>query len=410
MSIEQEGARMPLNLDSVSQQIDALASDLQAQGNDRAQRLSLAAETLATADGDALNAKRSAARNFAWPVPRLPADPSVRFATTDAPLDYRALATDGSHIDVERHLAARCALVNISKIMLQYGAHPGARLDSAPTLYTGDSLSIKIPQSAQAYPLEGPLLGIKRSIDEVVALAELAQESATDGLPTLALIDGSLILWGPANQQYPDEVRRVLLEERLLPALDRLQALNEREPLALAAYISLPASAGVANALRLAHCPYPAPNCDQYCGQIADGQRPCDKVGGLADRDIFQQTLAPGQRSALFASASSIVEQHYGPHQVSFFYVNTGEEIARVEVPAWVASNDALLNQAHTLVLDQCRRGLGYPAAIMEAHEQAVINGHERELFRQMVEEALAGSRLLVYTSGKAWSKRTRWV
>jgi len=406
---------MPLNLDSVSQQIDALAADLQAQGNDRAVRLRLAAETLATADGDALNRKRSAARNFAWGVPRLSRSIGTRVAPVAAPSDYRALATDGSHIDVERHLAARCALVNISKVMLQYGQNPDARLDSAPTLYTGDALSIKIPQTAQAYPLDGPLMGIKRGIDEVVALAELAEEmmSFQGRMPTLALIDGSLVLWGPANQQYPDEVRRILLEERLIPALDRLQALTENPDssgLALAAYISLPASAGVANALRLAHCPYPAPNCDQYCGQFTDGQRPCDMVGGLLDRDLFAQTLAPGERSALFESASSIVERFYKGHEVSFFYLNTGEEIARVEVPAWVANNDSLLSLAHAAILDQCRRGLGYPAAITEAHEQAVINGHERELFRQLVEEALAGNRLPVYTSGKAWSKRTRWV
>ena len=403
---------MPLNLDSVSAQIDSLAGDLQAQGNDRAARLRLAVETLASADGDALNHKRDAGR-FAWGAPRLPQDLSARVAPVAAPTDYRALATDGSHIDVERHLAARCALVNISKIMLQFGADPDARLDSAPTLYTGESLSIKIPQTAQQYPLDGSLMGIKRGIDEVVALAELAEEYCADpdrSGPTLALIDGSLILWGPANQQYPDEVRRALLEERLIPALDRLQALNEQGQLALAAYISLPGSAGVANALRLAHCPYPTPQCDQYCGQLTEGKRPCDVVGGLADRDLFTQTLAPGERSALFESASSIVERFYKGHEVSFFYLNVGEEIARVEVPAWVAQNEALLSLAHAAILDQCRRGLGYPAAIMEAHEQAVINGHERELFRQMVEEALAGNRLPVTTSGKAWSKRTGWA
>jgi hypothetical protein len=400
---------MPLNLDSVSEQIDALAADLQTQGQSRVQRLRLAADTLASADGDALNRKHDSGR-FAWPVARLPADPSARFTAPAAPADYRALATDGSHIDVERHLAARCALVNISKVMLQYGAHPDARLESAPTLFTGEALSIKVPQTAQEYSLEGPLMGIKRGIDEVVALAELAEESCSDGLPALALIDGSLVLWGPEGQRYPDQVRRALVEERLLPALDRLQALNEKGPLALAAYISLPASAGVANALRLAHCPYPAPNCDSFCGSAKRNDRPCDKVGDLTDRDIFAHTLAVGQRSALFGSGSSIVERYYGSHQVSFYYLNVGTEMARVEVPAWVAGDEALLGLAHALVLDQCRRGLGYPAAIMEAHEQAVINGSDRDLFRQMVEEALAGSRLPVYTSGKAWSKRTRWV
>ncbi len=399
---------MPLDLHKVAAQIEGLATDLRGQGDARATRLAQAVQALNSADGDALNRKREAGR-FAWPVPRLPKDASTRFEAPPAPVDYRALATDGSHIDVERHLAARCALVNISKVMLQYGTHPDARLESTPTLYTGEALSIKVPQSAQEYPLEGPLMGIKRSVDEVVALAELAEEVA-DGTPTLALVDGSLVVWGPEGQRYPDQVRQALVEERLLPALDRLHTLAEKGSLALAAYVSLPGSAGVANALRLAHCPYPTPQCDASCGHLSTGARPCDVVGGLNDRDIFGQTLAPGQRSALFASGSSMVERYYGSHQVGFYYLNAGTEMARVEVPAWVADDEALLALTQSLLLDQCRKGLGYPVAIMEAHEQAVIGGHERELFRQMVEETLERQHLSVYTSEKARSKRTPWV
>ena len=93
-----------------------------------------------------------------------------------------------------------------------------------------------------------------------------------------------------------------------------------------------------------------------------------------------------------------------------FFYVNVGSEMARVEVPAWVAEDEALLALTHSLLLDQCRKGLGYPVAIMEAHEQAVIGGHERELFRQMVEETLTRHGLDVSTSEKARSKIGRWV
>ena len=73
-----------------------------------------------------------------------------------------------------------------------------------------------------------------------------------------------------------------------------------------------------------------------------------------------------------------------------------------------MAQDERLLNLSHSLILDQCRRGLGYPVAIMEAHEQAVITGQDRELFRRMVEDALAERHLPVYTSEKARSKRQR--
>ena len=90
--------------------------------------------------------------------------------------------------------------------------------------------------------------------------------------------------------------------------------------------------------------------------------------------------------------------------------MNSGEEIGRVEVPSWVAGDEALLGLTHSLVVDQCRRGPGYPVALMEAHEQAVVTGSERRSFTQLVDEALDSERLPVYTSEKSRSKRLRWI
>jgi len=84
--------------------------------------------------------------------------------------------------------------------------------------------------------------------------------------------------------------------------------------------------------------------------------------------------------------------------------------MARVEVPLWVAERDELVDLVHALVLDQCRRGHGYPVALMEAHEKAVVTTADREQFWQLVEIALAEDRLTVRSSGKKKSKRLRWV
>ena len=141
-----------------------------------------------------------------------------------------------------------------------------------------------------------------------------------------------------------------------------------------------------------------------------EGSRPCDTVGGLLDRELFSAILPSGERSELFYSTSSIVQEYYGPHAVAFYYLNTGDELAKVEVPNWVAQDQNLLELSHTLILNQCKKGLGYPASIMEAHEQAVINVQDREMFRRMVEDTLANEGLPVYTSEKDRSKRLRWL
>ena len=120
--------------------------------------------------------------------------------------------------------------------------------------------------------------------------------------------------------------------------------------------------------------------------------------------------LGEGERSALFISQSSIVGKHYGENQVYFFYLRMDDEIARVEIPRWVATDDNLLNLAHTLVLDQCQRGQGYPIALSEAHEQAVVTAADRENFWQLVASSLIEEHMPCLSSAKSQSKRTRWV
>ena len=158
--------------------------------------------------------------------------------------------------------------------------------------------------------------------------------------------------------------------------------------------------------LRLAICPHEVADCDRYC----PAKRDCDTVSGVQDRELFSNLLGQGERSALFASQSSIVEKRYGEHRVYFLYLRVDDEIARVEIPQWVARDESRLNLAHSLVLDQCRRGQGYPVALSEAHEQAVVTGADRENFWALVESLLVEEHLPSPSSGKSRSKRTRWV
>ena len=179
----------------------------------------------------------------------------------------------------------------------------------------------------------------------------------------------------------------------------------------MASYVSLPNSAEVVNALRLHTCPYDVADCAAHCGRTPTGQRPCDAGAmGLRDRDLFLELLRPGERSATFVTSSSLVRDYYQGHDIYFCYAHTGNEIGRIDMPSWVAEDEALLGLAHSLIVDQCRRGPGYPIALLEAHEQAVVTGSDRRYFAELVENALSDRRLPVYTSEKSFSKRARWL
>jgi len=322
------------------------------------------------------------------------------------PPEFTVLASDGSHIDVDRHRATRCYLINIGTAVLNYGAAPDAALDSFPHLYSEDEDLVIVPAGVKGreQPIEGALLGIKRAVEECRQLAKLATELPQDS-PSLALLDGSLILWG--LEAYPEFVAEALLDRGFLSYLEELRKLNNGRRLALASYISFTRSTDVVNVLRLAICPYEFPDCDRYC---PTGEKDCDRVAGVQDRELFSNLLGRGERSAVFISQSSVVQKRYGAHQVYFFYLRLDDEVARVELPQWVAMDESLLGLVHSLVLDQCRRGQGYPVALSEAHEKAVVTGADREQFWQLVESSMFEEHMPTPTSAKSFSKRTRWV
>jgi hypothetical protein len=197
-----------------------------------------------------------------------------------------------------------------------------------------------------------------------------------------------------------------LLDKGFLNSLEELRKLCQERKLAVASYISFPRSTDVVNALRVAVCPRESVDSDRC---PACETRECDALSGVRDRDLFASLLEPGERSALFISSSRI-QQRYGVHQVHFFYLRVDDEIARVEIPQWVADDNDLLNLTHALVIDQCRRGHGYPVALSEAHEKAVVTGADAEDFWRLVEASLVEERLPANVSAKSRSKRTRWV
>jgi hypothetical protein len=402
---------MPLDLDHVSIQVNRMATSIRGRRQERELRIANARQQLAITDSVAIN-RRSKEGKVTFLVGELPKSPATTFSPLAAPNDYCVTAVDGSSIDVDRHSPARCYLINIGRVLIRYGADSHAMLSNEPRLYASDADLIMVDpvSSGREQWVEGPLLAIRRAVEEVQALAALSTQAIAQGVPTLALLDGSLIYWGLGGQSYPDFVRQAFLDEMLLPALESLQRLAEDHDIAVASYISLPRSTDAVNALRIGLCPFRPPNCDHHCGTKRPGTRECDGVSGITDIELFSDSLRPGERTGLLGSTSSVVERYYGAHRINFYYVNVGSEIGRVEVPQWVASNPRLLDLTHSLIVDQCRRGHGYPIAIAEAHEQAVLRGQDRAAFQRLVEANLALNELTTVTSEKSRSKRARWL
>ena len=399
---------MTLDISQVYGQVEAMAGDLKSRQADYVRRLDVALNTLKTAGStqDKLKKKIDNARTT-WLVAGLREDIGLKQPADKCPDDYVVVASDGSNIDVDRHHSVRLFLLNIGLVYLQYGSSPDAEFTTLPMLYFGEErLFIRSDGGKQAQ-IEGPLLGMKRGIEECRCLADRVC-AMPSGMPVVGLIDGSLIMWGLVGQRYEDFVVKHLLEEGLLKQLDRFYEVSKKKKAAVASYISFPRSADVANVLRLQLCPYDPVDCDKYCPGKFEG-RECDAVGGLTDRDIFSNLLSDGARSAVFDSSSSIIER-YGSHKVCFFYIRIDDEVARVEVPLWVADSSELLGMVHAFVVEQCRKGFGYPVALSEAHEQAVVTGADRAQFWDVVERVMLEGNIGLGSSLKQRSKKIRWI
>ena len=324
--------------------------------------------------------------------------PDATAPAPDRPTPITVVATDGSQIYPDRHVDPMFFLLNVSRVGFQYGTREDPVLDTEPRLRFEDDLSAHVDDLLGGMTTE--LVSALRDEMELELLLDVARSAAVEGRPLVALADGTLIRWmirGMNNEAA---------EERLIAQYtEYLQAFRDEER-PLASYVSMPATTEVVNLLRFAVGELEAPAPDQIDVKQAE-----PALDGLLDRHVFADLLAPGERSATFGSSSHIQRSYPEGTQVCYFYLKVPSpsgsgEIGRVEVPQWVADDDALLDRIHATVLRECEKGDGYPLALSEAHERAVIRAPERESFFRLMERRLQAAGLSPTDSRKRRSKQ----
>ncbi|MEB3210740.1 MAG: DNA double-strand break repair nuclease NurA, partial [Leptolyngbyaceae bacterium] len=325
----------------------------------------------------------------------------VRPAIATAPAAHTVVATDGSQIAPSHHEIAYCYLINIGRIVLHYGQNRYPLLDGLPEVFYR---SEDLYQSRQWGIRTEEWMGLQRTVSEVVELADLAIE-ATDAspdyppVPNLAMVDGSLIYW--FLEPLPNDAR-----DRLLPPMLAAWEKLRQARIPLVGYLSASRSREVLNFLRLQLCGYATPDCMTHCAGQTD-TAPCHQLVSLRDTVLWMTQLQPGERSPIFRSSARILDLYGEDHRVHFCYIHVGTEIARLEFPAWVFHDPQLLDTALTLTIAQVQKGYGYPVALAEAHNQAVVRGGDRARFfalleRQMIQAGLTN----ISTSYKETRKR----
>ena len=361
---------MSLNYQEVREQVKKLGQSAQARRSELESAMKLARAALESLAGEIEHLRQKVdlvvrqhdptlrcalpvaeALDASFPAPPLPAQASI-------------LAADGSQINLDRHAEVAYCLINVGAIQMSIGSTEQPRISVTSQLFYDEEL----------YEITDNSLALKRDLHERQILARLANGAQA---PVFTFTDGPMELWGGKET---DGAAATEYQESLA---EYLRCLSELRQLGVATggYVDKPAANPVIRLLEIAITP------ESQLGEI----KKLHPLRGATDFAIYQGTLAPGERSAVFAIQSKSARSYPGDLGLHFFYLNVGRPgkpwLARVEVPAWVARSPTLLNGLHAVLVDQCRI-LGtrpYPYLLHRAHETALVTFQDRDQVTQMI-------------------------
>lgn len=295
---------------------------------------------------------------------------------------YQVVAVDGSQIYPDRHQGIGCYLINLGLAHLNYGlANSQVLFDSIPQIFTDASFSGE---------LSPDMVNSKRTELEL-SYGFQATKTAVDKnsqIDTVFLCDGSLIFW---HLDSKDEQTKQKFLINYLSSLDQFF----HNKILMAGFISLPKSKEIINIIKTC-----------LSKKLIETNSEINTLDYLVDTDILENFLPSYSRSAVFANHSVIVADYPAHLKPYFIYLNISDEIARIEIPAWIAQNQNYTETVLAIIVDQCIKGRGYPVALSESHEQAVVKNFDRDFFYQMLSKVSLDNNQKFKISQKSLKKR----
>jgi hypothetical protein len=291
-------------------------------------------------------------------------------------------------------------LINVGRVRIPYGQpEREVELRSVSSLgYTEEDLFIVDPKDPRRQvPMRDRHLDAQRAVEELRALADLAEGEPGLDSPALALVDGTLLF--SVLEERPRDFLRARFYSDFVHQLERLR----RAKIPVAAYASR------TRGLDLIHLFRAVCGSTPLVCSVCNGAHAC-ALRGLNDAHLLGRGLERWDRSGLFRVRSNVHDPYYGVHRVYFFLLNTGDEIARIEIPEWVARDQAMLSALHAMLVDQCQKGFGYPAVLARADDRAVISLGDRGVLDTLVQQELARRGVVARPSAKLSRKQVRTV
>ncbi len=378
-----------LNIQQLSQQLASFSAEQLREWPVRRKALAEARKAL-RAYSDTWHKQLQDRVRVPWLMARPLEDPTCAIPPGARPTPLTAVAADGSQIYPDQHIEPLVYLLNISQIAFQYGTLEKPVM-STITHVGPEREEFRAPAMEAVTRASADVVSARRDQMELEALLSLALRVQQPDRPIIAMADGSLIRW------MLQRIEPAPLKDELIRRYARQLAAFRTHRIPLCSFISMPNSTEVVNLLR---------------GLRGEPHKVLSvSFAGILDRSLYDAFLGPWERTALFASASHVLEEYHALDRVCFFYMRVlarhGEsEIARVEVPRWVACEAALLRLVHAAIAAECEKQNGYPMILAEAHQRVVVRSRDRRLFYSLLEREMRRHNLGHRSSHKRAAKQ----
>lgn len=364
---------------------------------DASQEIAIARESFKRIAEDPSFQEKASAISSPWVIPSWKGTIDQSFPVTPLNEPYQVVSVDGSQVYPDRHQGTACYLVNVGSIYIPYGMSGKSFMHTTqPYVYAGrkedeleDNPMDLVNAKRQEFELQTGLeLCSKLFIDDASQISLSPTNVPQARVPQAFLFDGSLIFWHLASKS--PQLKNAYMSRYL-----GLMYQFYTKRILYGGYISLSKGKDLVNLVRIELCNFVVNNCVAH--KVMDQ---------IADNVIAGFFLQPFERTIVFKSNSPICAEYPDQLMPYFFYLHVGDEIARIEIPAWIANDEALTNTVARIMLDQARKGNGYPVAIAEAHEQAVVKGPDRDFFYLIINKLAFDEKKRMALSLKSFKKK----
>lgn len=293
------------------------------------------------------------------------------------------IAADGSQIYPNERAPVHYYLINIGLFLYQHGGEHLPEQITLPSLV----FHKEYVHDRNKRIVSNRTVDARRTVAEMRALAEKAWElQRSIDHPIIALYDNNLMFW--SDKDIIDGGQLMKDYRNALQQIHDVQANGVRTT--LAGYIDSPHRSRVV--LRLLHLLSLEDDADVHSHkrEIEAG----GDLDGLYDIHLFRSVLRPGERSAVMVQNSPrnfAYKKNNASHEIAFFYIRVGtaeqSNIARIDIPMWVARDEQAVNDLHAILLSQSSmQGRNpYPYALTRADELAYVSSKDKAKLDELV-------------------------